>query len=269
MKKQWIARQHFNHLATKYNHYRMLDKAPIDFLIEAVHGTEQSICDLGSGTGRYLIPLIKALQSSAIVVKEAHGIDISPRMLETAKQQTNRLKPSINWILASADNTGLPAQSISMVTAFNSIHHLPIRETLAEVERILIPGGFFAIYIRVMDQESEHVWGRWFPGYLDYSRVPTREFMTNLHRHNQGFQLLQMQDFTFERKTTFAWIREQTENKCYSTLDRYDREEFGKSCQEFLDNIRANYRDLYEITYHSSYSLFLYQIKSNSTQGTA
>lgn len=75
----------------------------------------------------------------------------------------------------------------------HSIHHLPIRVTVAEVERILIPGGYFAIYIRVLDQESEHIWGRWFPGYLDHSRVPTREFMTNLHCHNKAFQLLQVQ----------------------------------------------------------------------------
>lgn len=262
MKEQWIAREHFDHLATKYNHYRTLDKAPIGFLIETVPGTTQSICDLGSGTGRYLTPLIKAFQSSAVVVKEAHGIDISPSMLETAKLLTDGLKPSINWILASADDTGLPAQSISLVTAFNSIHHLPIRVTIAEVERILIPGGYFAIYIRVLDQESEHIWGRWFPGYLDHSRVPTREFMTNLHRHNKAFQLLQVQDFTFERKTTFAWICEQTENKYYSTLDRYAHKEFHSSYSEFLDNIRANYTDLDEITYHSSYSLFLYQISS-------
>ncbi len=187
-------------------------------------------------------------------------VDISPGMLETTKHQIEGVKPSINWVIASADNTGLSAHSISLVTAFNSIHHLPIPETLAEVARILIPGGFFAIYIRTWEQESEHIWGNWFPGYLDHSQVPTREFMTNLHCHNQSFQLLQVQDFTFARKATFAWIREQTENKHYSTLGRYAGEEFGKACSEFLNNIRANYSDLDEITYPSSYSLFLYQL---------
>ncbi len=262
MKKLWKARQHFNHIAKKYDHYRTLDKAPIDFLAETVRGTEQSICDLGSGTGRYLIALIKAFQSNAVVIKEVYGIDISHNMLETAEHQMEGLKTSINWVLASADNTGLRAQSISLVTAFNSIHHLPILKTMDEVERILIPGGYFAIYCRILDQESEHIWGRWFPGYLDYSQVQTREFMTNFGSYNKGFQLLHVQNFTFERKTTLAWICEQTENRYYSTLDRYTRKEFNKAYSEFLDNIRANHSDLDEITYYSSYSLFLYQLSS-------
>ena len=73
MKEQWIARQHFDHLARKYNSYRTLDKTPIDFLLESIPGTEQSICDLGSGTGRYFILLIESFQTSSVVVKEAHG----------------------------------------------------------------------------------------------------------------------------------------------------------------------------------------------------
>ena len=264
MKKRWISRKHFNYIAKQYDHYRTLDKAPIDFLTGIVRGTEQSICDLGSGSGRYLISLIKAFQSSDVVVKEAYGIDTSPGMLETAEQKMEGLKPSINWVLASSDNTGLPAKSISLVTAFNSIHYLPILRTIYEVERILVPGGYLAIYCRVLDQESEHIWGRWFPGYLNYSQVKTREFMTGLGSYNQSFQLLQVQDFIFERKTTLAWICEQTENRYYSTLDRYTDREFDRAYSEFLDNIRANHTDLNEITYHSSNSLFLYRLTSPS-----
>jgi len=263
MKKQWVAGKHFDHIAGEYDHYRTLDKAPIDFLTETVRGTEQSICDLGSGSGRYLISLIKAFQSFDVVVKEAYGIDISPGMLETAEQRMEGLKPSIKWVLASADDTGLPAQSISLVTAFNSIHYLPIPRTIEEVKRILVPGGYLAIYCRVLDQESEHIWGRWFPGYLDYSQVKTREFMTNLVSYNQVFQLLHVQDFIFERKTTLAWICMQTKNKYYSTLDRYTDREFDRAYSEFLDNIRANHTDLNEITYNSSYSLFLYRLTSS------
>ncbi len=262
MKKRWAARKHFDRIAKKYDYYRTIDKEPIDFLTETVRGTEQSICDLGSGSGRYLISLIKACQSSAVLVKEAYGIDINPNMLETAEKKMEGLMPSINWVIASADNTGLPAQSISLVTAFNSIHYLPILGTLDEVGRILIADGYFAIYCRVLDQESKHIWGRWFPGYLDYSQVKTREFMTNFDSYNQSFQLIHVQDFTFERKTTLAWICEQTENKYYSTLDRYTLKEFNKAYSEFLDNIRANHTDLDDITYYSSYSLFLYRLSS-------
>ena len=262
MTEQWMGRKHFDHLAGKYDCYRMLDEAPVDYLIRAINRTDQSICDLGCGTGRYLIALIKAFQASGVVVKAAHGMDISDGMLKAAKLEGDMYHPFINWILASSSRTGLPSQSISLVTAFNSIHHLPIPETLAEVERILLPNGFFAIYTRLLEQESEHIWGQWFPRYSEYSRVPTREAMSNLSRHNECIYLVSAHDFTFERNVSFSWICEQTENKYYSTLDRYPQQEFETAYSAFVKNIKNNYEYLDEITYPSSYSIFLYQLVS-------
>jgi ubiquinone/menaquinone biosynthesis C-methylase UbiE len=262
MKERWVARKYFDHLAEKYNHYRTLDEAPVSYLVRVIDGVDQTICDLGCGTGRYLIAMIKAFQAFGVVVKAAYGVDISDRMLDAAKPDVDEPNASINWIVAPADRTGLAAHSVSLATVFNSIHHLPIPETLAEIARIVIPGGYFAIYTRVLDQESEHIWGRWFPHYIEHSRVPTREVMSNLSQHNECFRLVAVEDFTFEREASFSWICEQTENKCYSTLDRYPLQEFEKAYSEFVENIRANYECLDEITYPSSYSLFLYQFGS-------
>ena len=163
---QNIVYQHFNHIAGGYTHSRTLDETPIDYLAKNVSGGEHTICDLGCGTGRYLTALIKAFQSTGVGVNAAYGVDTSPVMLEMARIEADGLKPHIDWILRPANSTGLPDLSISIVTAFNSIHHLPIQETLAEIRRILLPNGLFAIYSRVLDQESEHIWGRWFPGYV-------------------------------------------------------------------------------------------------------
>jgi ubiquinone/menaquinone biosynthesis C-methylase UbiE len=260
MTEQWVLHKHFDHLAEKYDHYRMLDEAPVDYLIRAIDRTDQSICDLGCGTGRYLIALIKAFQASGVIVKTAHGVDTNDGMLKAAKLEGDMYHPCINWVLVSSDRTGLPPQSMSLVTAFNSIHHLPIPETLVEVERILLPDGFFAIYTRLLEQESEHIWGCWFPRYSGYSRVPTREAMSNLSRHNECFCLVSAQDFTFERSVSFSWVCEQTENKYYSTLGRYSQQEFETAYSAFVENIKNNFESLDEITYLSSYSIFLYQL---------
>jgi ubiquinone/menaquinone biosynthesis C-methylase UbiE len=262
MTEQWVGRKHFDYLAGKYDRYRMLDKVPVDYLVRAIDRTDQSICDLGCGTGRYLIALIKAFQASGVIVKTARGVDTSDGMLEAAKLEGDIDHLAINWVLASSDRTGLSPQSISLVTAFNSIHHLPIPETLAEVERILLPNGFFAIYTRLLEQESEHIWGQWFSRYSEYSRVPTREVMSNLSRHNECFCLVSAQDFTFERNVSFAWICEQTENKYYSTLGRYPQQEFETAYSAFVKNIKSNYEYLDEITYSSSYAIFLYRLVS-------
>ena len=262
MKEEWVACEYFNHLARKYDHYRTLDEAPVHYLINNVPGSDQTICDLGCGTGRYLIKIIKAFQESGVRINDAYGVDISPAMLETAKLHADGLNNPVSWILATSDRTGLSEQSISLVTAFNSFHHLPVAETLTEVARILSPGAFLAIYTRTREQEAEHIWGRWFPGYLDYSQVPTRIIMRGLSRYNKRFRLTQVKDFTFMRRVPFSWVCEQTENRYYSTLDRYPPGEFESSYAVFLENIKVNCQHLDEIMYNSSYSLFLYQLES-------
>jgi len=180
-------------------------------------------------------------------------------MLEIAMKKTDQFKSNIDWIVAPAHKTSLPDHSVSIVTAFNSIHHMPVKETLDEVKRILMPNGFLAIYTRVLDQESEHIWGRWFPGYIGYSVIFTREFISTFSKYNKRWQLMQVQDFTFKRKVSLARICEQTRNKYYSTLARYPEEEFELAYLKFLENIIINYPDINEIEYPSSYSLFIYR----------
>ena len=262
VKSQWIAREHFNQLAGKYDHLRTLDQAPINYLVEAIPRSDQIICDLGCGTGRYLVSLIKTFQTAGVIVSGAYGVDISPGMLETARLESDGLNVPISWILGSSDKSRVPTRSVSLVTAFNSIHHLPIPETLAEVERILVPDGFFAIYTRLREQESEHIWGRWFPGYLDYTQVPTREFMSDLLCHDRGLRLSVIKDFTFKRKTSLSWVYRQTENRYYSTLARFPQAKFENAYSTFVENLKTNHRDQDEITFTSSYSLFLYQLGS-------
>jgi len=251
--------QHFNDVACTYNNYRTLDEAPVNHLKEIVGTESHSICNLGCGTGRYLVALLQAFKSVGTTVSRVYGVDTSSAMLEKARIETGGLNPDINWLLCSASKTGLPDQSISLVTAFNSIHHLPVEETLNEVKRMLKPEGLFAVYTRLLEQESEHIWGRYFPEYVDHSTVFTREFMSRFSKYDQCWQLIEAQDFTFKRQTTLSQICEQTRSKHYSTLSRYSEEEFEIAYNEFVENIKAEYQDLDDMEYLSSYSLFVYQ----------
>lgn len=256
---QKIIQKHFLNVADVYDDCRTLDDAPVKYLTDIVSTDAHTICSLGCGTGRYLIELIKAFKSAGNHVNGAHGVDTSSTMLEIAESKTDGLKPAINWILGLASGTGLLDCSISLATAFNSIHHFPIKETLSEVKRILQPKGLFAIYTRVLEQESEHIWGRFFPGYIDYSTVFTREFMSNFHKYDKGWQLIEVQDFTYKRRASLPQICEQTRNRHYSTLARYSEHEFESAYGEFVKNIKKNYLDLDNIEYPSSNTLFIYQ----------
>ena len=192
-------------------------------------------------------------------MNRAYGVDTSSDMLEIAKMEMDGLKPAVDWILRPANRTGLPDRSISLATAFNSIHHFPIKETLDEVKRILQPKGLFAVYTRVLEQESEHIWGRYFPGYMDYSTVFTRESMSNFHKYDERWRLIEVQDFTYKRKASLLQICEQTRNRHYSTLARYSEKEFESAYSEFVESIKTNYLDLDNIEYTSSNSLFIYR----------
>jgi len=252
--------QHFRHIAKHYDRYRSLDEEPVRFIVESVPRDEQIICEIGCGTGRYLMALVRAFERAGVAVKGAHGVDVSTDMLDLGKLNGMQFPTPIRWTLARSDETGLPPGTISLVTSFNSFHHFPVDETLAEVRRILRPEGYFAIYVRVRDQESEHLWGRWFPGFLDHSVAPTRDLMAGLSRHNRSFELVCEQEFHYTRRASLSWICEQTENRHYSTLRDYDDAEFKSAYRKFVENLRKHYKDPDDITYESKCSLFLHQV---------
>ena len=63
---QNILNQHFNNIACSYNDYRTLDRAPVEYITDIVGTDTQAICNLGCGTGRYLVALMESLESAEI-----------------------------------------------------------------------------------------------------------------------------------------------------------------------------------------------------------
>jgi SAM-dependent methyltransferase len=103
------------------------------------------ILDLGCGTGRLMLPLLRA---GHVVV----GIDRAPAMLARAAARVARLAPRVRRraLLLRADLRHLPvARGFQFaVSAFHSIQHLAtdreLRRFFADVARALRPGGWFA-----------------------------------------------------------------------------------------------------------------------------
>ncbi len=187
------------------------------------------------------------------------GVDTSQEMLREAAAQSSDYEFECDWMGATSGQTGIDSHSISLSISFNSIHYLPLVETFSEVYRICETGGHFGVYTRLREQEEEHVWGRWFPGYIDYSLVPPRATMNNASDLDPRFILEGTYEFRFPREATFSWICEQTRNKFYSTFDRYSQEDFDRAYVEFIDNLKTNYTDIDRIRYWSSYSIWLYR----------
>src|SRR5215218_4602382 len=112
--------------------------ALLDLLcLEAQVERPRLVVDLGSGTGL-------STRAWADRAEEVVGIEPSEQMRLRAEDATEA--PNVRYVQAFADQTGLPGANADVVTCSQSFHWMEPRSTLAEVARILRPGGIFAAY---------------------------------------------------------------------------------------------------------------------------
>jgi SAM-dependent methyltransferase len=113
-------------------------QALLDLLcLEAQVERPQLVLDLGSGTG--LSTRVWADRADEVV-----GVEPSEQMRLRAEDMT--AASHVRYVQAFADQTGLPEASADIVTCSQSFHWMEPSPTLAEVARILRPGGVFAAY---------------------------------------------------------------------------------------------------------------------------
>lgn len=148
----------YDALAAKYvaHIYHELEHKPLDrewlARFAATVGTPGPICDLGCGPGhvaRYLH------EQGAQVL----GVDLSPRMIELARQLNGGIEFRVGNMAALSVADG----SWSGIVAFYSIIHLPrtkIAAVLREFWRVLRPGGEVLLAFHVGD-EVRHIDTLW------------------------------------------------------------------------------------------------------------
>ena len=66
------------------------------------------------------------------------------------------------------------------------------------------------------------------------------------------------------REVDVDWILEQTKSKYYSTLGRYEENEFNRAFETFVESLKTERDDSNHIQYPSSYSLFWYRVENSS-----
>ncbi|MCY7334326.1 MAG: class I SAM-dependent methyltransferase [Pseudanabaena sp. CAN_BIN31] len=109
----------------------------------------QDILDIGCSVGMSTFSLQSAYPSAKIT-----GLDLSPHFLAIANYNTRTKHPElletqqVQWIHATAEQTGLPDHSFDCVSCFLIFHELPqevTRQILREIRRVLRPNGYFAM----------------------------------------------------------------------------------------------------------------------------
>ncbi len=92
------------------------------------------LLDCGCGTGP-MISLLYENDSS----KNYTGLDITPRMIEVAK---NKNLEGVNWVVGDCENLPFEENSFDAIICSNSFHHYPNPEKFFEsAKRVLRPGG--------------------------------------------------------------------------------------------------------------------------------
>jgi ubiquinone/menaquinone biosynthesis C-methylase UbiE len=107
-----------------------------------------SLLDIGCGTGWAMRYTAKLLDGKG----NFHGIDISPRMIERAIEQTSQ-ESNIQFHVANAEALPFPDESFDVLLCTNSFHHYknPI-EVLVEMKRVLRPDGM--LYVTDLTRDS-------------------------------------------------------------------------------------------------------------------
>lgn len=112
--------------------------------VKAVENTKKYLkardvlLDYGCATGTTAIEI-------ADRVKEIHGIDISPKMIEEAKRKTAERKiQNIDFVPATIFDQSLKKESYDVILAFGILHLLKNpSKVIQKINELLKPGGMF------------------------------------------------------------------------------------------------------------------------------
>ena len=86
--------------------------------------------ELGCGAGDLSVELLR--RGARLT-----AVDISPGMVDLARSRA----PDASFVVAPAEETGLPDASFDLVVGKWVLHHLDVADAAAEVHRLLRPGG--------------------------------------------------------------------------------------------------------------------------------
>ena len=98
----------------------------------------QDILDIGTGTGALALPFAK--QGAHVT-----GVDISRGQIEAGKTLASQKKLNVRFIVAKAEETGLPDKSFDVITSSMSWGYLDQKKMPEEVARLLRENGLLLI----------------------------------------------------------------------------------------------------------------------------
>lgn len=130
------SQERFSGFADLYDANRPAPPVQLGALLAAYAGSDRPVvADLGSGTG------LSARWAAGWAVSVT-GVEPNDDMRAVAESSP---VPGVRYVAGVAQQTGLPASSTDVVTVVQAMHWMDPGPTLAEIARILRPGGVLAV----------------------------------------------------------------------------------------------------------------------------
>ncbi|MBM0740798.1 class I SAM-dependent methyltransferase [Phormidium sp. CLA17] len=129
------------------NHYH-------HFLLKQLPAQCKTALDIGCGTGEFSRLLAKR-------VEKVFAIDLSPNMIEVAKQRS-RMFSNIDFQVADVLHWEPIVEQFDLIVSIATLHHLPVESLLPNLKATLKPGGRLVIldlleHENLRDQVSDFV----------------------------------------------------------------------------------------------------------------
>ena len=167
----------------------------------------QRVLDLGCGLGRHSVLL-------ATEGFQVYGLDNSPAGLQFALQWAEREGVPVGLALAEMGQLPYARDSFDLIVAWNVIYHgtlESIRQTVAEVERCLRPGGY--LLCSLISTRNEHCGvgqeiekGTYVISDHEEKNVPHHYFdQAEIEMLLRAFTLLECEDVPSGRSGSYHW----------------------------------------------------------------
>ena len=144
----------YNWVARRYDAIKQFDPGDEDWFVAAplwrgLAGVERPLLlDVATGTGR--LPLALVRNRFALAGGQIVGLDLSWRMLQQARSKLRDYSDRVGFVWQDAGRLPFEDGAFDAVTCLEALEFLPSpREALAEMVRVLAPGGLLMVTNRV------------------------------------------------------------------------------------------------------------------------
>ena len=149
---------------------------------------DKVVLDLGCGSGEEIVPL---RQRGAKVI----GIDISPDLIDVARQRLQKYDIDAELQVRSAYETQLPDKSVDVVFCMSILHHLQLDRVKSEIRRVLKPDGKFIFKEPVRFSRTMSELRPLFPSKEDISDFEHPLDCKEMEALVEGFEVLASRSF--------------------------------------------------------------------------